>query len=414
VLNLPVIGYKKMLTMDDKRLTKYSFLFLIGVFLATPFLRATILGTNYAPNFFDFGVFYQIGEAVLEGKPLYSTPLDNIPNTGSRYLYPPVIALLFVPFTLISYEVAGWLWIASSLIALLAGVYSLVNACSPGLSRRNKAIILLLTVLYYPVYGWINLGQITGFLVASLCFAGTVICNQRGESRSAIANLLIVLPSIVKIIYSPGLAYLLRDKRRLLQGVTFGSVLLGTGFVIFGIDAHLEYISVLRAGKGWGTFNLYEDAWANTYLPLYFLGQLRLPAIAIISVGIAGLAIKSSRVDDISIDRCLFALGVISISLLSPSPSLLIVNTVIPGAIVVILTARNQNAPYLYLPLFSLALIQVHPIIAGGMTEGIVQNNVPDIIYPTLYYLMQPAMWGVMLLMGFTVYRICKISNNAT
>ena len=77
---------------------------------------------------FDFRVYYDAAEAVLRGDNPYQ-PLDASDTAVARgYVYPPLTALVAIPLTIVSPEIAGILVMA----LLVAGVLGVLNVLLAG------------------------------------------------------------------------------------------------------------------------------------------------------------------------------------------------------------------------------------------------------------------------------------------
>ena len=123
----------------------------------------------------DLSAYVSAAEAVRSGLDPYRTHPDHHPPiwdgvstyTHSRFLYPPLVADLFLPFTLVPYAVAKWVFTILSLSALLGAVL-LAWRSTPAPSvephgehdRHWPGLAVLLTA--YPVLTLVERGQIDG------------------------------------------------------------------------------------------------------------------------------------------------------------------------------------------------------------------------------------------------------------
>jgi alpha-1,2-mannosyltransferase len=132
----------------------------------------------------DFLVYREGGHHVL-GSGLYSSTL----TAGSRHLpftYPPLAALLFWPFSLLSSQAGKLIWDAIN-VAILTGVIALSIAAARGRtlvrSDWRTALILVFPVglLLFPVKNDLQLGQINLLLVLMVVADLAVGVSWRGK-----------------------------------------------------------------------------------------------------------------------------------------------------------------------------------------------------------------------------------------
>jgi len=93
-----------------------------GVVVLVLALFAAILVGSALPAGYDFHAYWLAGRNLMNGSPLYpnSTTILGLPD---EFRYLPIVALFFVPFALIPYEIALPIWIALQLaVALAVGV----------------------------------------------------------------------------------------------------------------------------------------------------------------------------------------------------------------------------------------------------------------------------------------------------
>jgi hypothetical protein len=384
------------------------------LFLLTPILRATTLMSPFnPPSFFDFGVYYQIGEFVREGLPLYATSLDRIPRTGSRYLYPPVLSLVFVPFTYLPMQTAGYLWIALSLIGLAYAIGRLFRAYYPDRNHwtRLTAIALIAVALYYPTYIWISLGQITGILVAALCLVAALIKEEENSDQSSWwIVVLTTIPSIVKTFYAPVGAHLLRSRWRLFWATGLVSAVVVVGLVMFGINEHIQYLNVLAKGKGWSAHAEIKNWNRHTYVPFYVLGKLALPAKILLSIIIAAVAIFSRRHPNVVTEQYVYVMGVTTVTLVSPTPNLLLLNVLIPVFIILLILEYQVASPLVIIPVAAIGLVQLHLVAIRVYISSMILERFNDSLLEVIIPLAQPGLWAAVSLLCLCVFRVLQQS----
>lgn len=172
------------------RLSWLKLLLLLAVLLSGLYF-AQRSGTVAGEYKNDFNVYYFAAQEVSAGR----TPYENSLGEWTPYLYPPLLAQVLVPFTLLPLPIAAYLWFlinAFSLIAALRMSSQLVFSDQPEASHSPKeaksisqrfamratpqlfvAIITLLILLRFVLdnfdYGQVNL-LVVGLAVAHIYF----------------------------------------------------------------------------------------------------------------------------------------------------------------------------------------------------------------------------------------------------
>jgi hypothetical protein len=137
-------------------------------------------GLNYA-------VYRGVGEWVLAGHPLYAG--SPVGDPAYTYLYPPVVAPLFVPLALVGPTVGYAAFTASSLFAGAALGAGLVRLAAPAGRRPARVDRWLIGAVgvasVYPMPSHV-FGNVNVAMAAALCAAtvATVRAGSDGESRS--------------------------------------------------------------------------------------------------------------------------------------------------------------------------------------------------------------------------------------
>ncbi len=141
-------------------------------------LAAAIAGAVLAATrgLFDLTVYRFGGTAVLEGLPLYD---GRDPVTGFPFTYPPFAALLMTPVALVPEFLAGALWTAASVAALVAVVVlARRGAPSDGAGHDGGAGraavgwpvigIAVAAIALEPVWQTLSFGQVNLFLMLAV------------------------------------------------------------------------------------------------------------------------------------------------------------------------------------------------------------------------------------------------------
>jgi hypothetical protein len=132
-------------------------------------------------------------------------PALSLSTETGNYLYPPLVAILIAPLTVLPVDVAGLLWRAFLLAASAAGFFGIhrVLVRRYGLSPGVAAGIVLASVATWPFLYAIRLGQASALVFASVALAVWAV----SERRLGWAGFALGVGVLVKLI--PGLALVL-------------------------------------------------------------------------------------------------------------------------------------------------------------------------------------------------------------
>lgn len=182
---------------------------------------------------FDFRVFYEAAEAVLAGESPYQSLDDESAPVARGYVYPPLTALVVVPFTVLPTVVAGVLVMALLTLSALAVPYVL------GV-RDWRCYGLLL--LWPPVLSAIQTGSVTILLALGAALA------WRWRDRTVAPALAVGASLATKLFVWPLVVWLALTRRYVpaaLACVASVSLVLGSWAAI-GFTGLADFPSVLR------------------------------------------------------------------------------------------------------------------------------------------------------------------------
>lgn len=357
------------------------------------------LGVNNNPPLFDFGVYYQT--SLVPTEELYTSRYDLIPNTATEYLYPPLVSLLFRPLVLLPFRLSGMVWQFSTAVLLFAGVARLYRDAADA-PPKVSLIVGLLALCSAPIVSGLALGQVTPLLIALMCFSSSsALCDEAGRSGVTAA-----LPGLVKPMYLGFGVHLLRDRRRFATSVLTVALLTAVSVALFGIQLHLDYLAVLRGGKGWGAIVPPSEWTAGTFRPFFVFGRYHLiPKLGVAALSTT-LVLWSAGSGDGGTERLSLALACLTVPLISPSPNTLILGACIP-AVVLLLSVERTLSDGVPSAVYALAaLIPLQPILVATVA-GFGPSVVPDIaLLSPLLPIVQPAAWGVLGLYALTGFRL--------
>lgn len=358
-------------------------------------------------RFNDFGAYYNAAVRFLNGAPLYKTTaeiatLEAQTSTDMGYLYPPIFVLLFVPFTVLSPLIAGIVWDLICLTFLIWSVSKLVATFDCGINRKHRLLIYIAVASFAPTLTWMKLGQISGLTAGMLCLAGATLRTE----QHMISGSFTTLGGVIKPFYLTSGAHLLRNRKRFFGALLSGGGILIAGVLIFGIDTHIEYIGVLREGKGWGAVTGASTWHATHFNPFYILGPLKhLPRVMLV-LGTIGIALYSNR-SETPIEY-IFALGVAIIPLAGPTTNTLALNAAIPAILVVGLYEMEKRSEFPLLLGMSALLLHIHPYTIEFLSKFGPRIYSPIEMVTPVIPLLQPALYGMLLLVSYILYRIVE------
>lgn len=361
------------------------------------------LGIAQPVNYQDFTAYARAVDAWQSGEPLYVAGDDG--SYWGEYLYPPVFLLVFWPFTLLAREPGAVLWGVLSVGLLWVALQLVVRRLGVRLAWWERLLGLWLLVGFHPLMLSVKMGQTGGFLAAvlSLAFAWALVDETPWSSLSGVATAFV---GTFKLAYAPVGAHLLCDRRRFAGAVGGGLGLLALSVAVFGVESHLEYLDVLAWGfqHGRGEPRLPT---ATSWAPPYYRQLHWLPAAQVVR-GLVALGVALAALFATDADREVFALGVATFLLITPLPYVYYFVAVLP-AVLGMLAVEFEEAGYPTIPVVSLLLLQVHAyglrFLAGALPR--LFGGLPGFVYP----LLQPGLWGVLLLFGLTAYRVAQSST---
>lgn len=347
----------------------------------------------------DFGAYYTAVQTWLDGDVLYEAPYFG------GWLYPPIYLLVFLPFVILDFGVAAWIWTILSVLALWAGLQLVVRALGYRLAWWERLVGLWLLIGFHPLLYASRLGQASIMLAALMAVAvATAELDTASANRrfAYLSGILTTIAGTVKLFYATAGAHLLLDTRRFLGALVSGLVLTISSLLIFGLETHRGYIDMLLWGEDWGREPLPPTVWfPGYYRPHYLVDEYALYLRAVGVLAIIALALWTRHT---GADREVFALGIVAIPLLGPQVSTHDLNVLLP-AIILLIAIEFERGGYPIIPIIALWLTQVH---IYGLFAIV---NAPDWVpLSTLLIewaaLLQPALWANLILFVLAVYRV--------
>jgi hypothetical protein len=384
---------------------------LLGTLLfAYPFVDYWLRGADVASpfRFFDFGAYTGAVERWHAGEPIYVPDEDG--GYHGTYLYPPFALWLFEPFAeLLEFREAAMAWQVVSLVLLWVGIDGLASSLGARLAWWERGRLPPALLGFHPLLLSVKLGQTAAFQTALLCLAFVGLARGHdgrltGRLPARVASLasgsLTALVGLFRLPYATAGAHFLGDRDRLAGAVLGGGLLVGLSLAAFGLDAHLRYLDVLAWGVEQGRGTRPPTRWLSPYYrPLSWLPlatALRVGLVALVA-GAAALAVDARRQ--------VFALGVAGVPLLAPKTYTYYLVALVPAAMVLVAVELERTHGRPALPVLGVVLAGVHAYglklfvdVLPGMVPGFAALE-------PLYYLLQPGLWGNLLVFGLALAR---------
>ncbi len=221
------------------------FLFLtLLVFFLVPFMSNTHANSLQA----DFSAYYTAGESFRYGQDIYRNNVLEQPSTWdgiaryshSRFLYFPLIAVLFAPLSLIGYSAAKLVWMVMSFGAIIASLMVAGYHFRKMFSAGKYLLFLSAALLYYPLRTVLERGQTDPFL---LFFIVLAISLMRDPQRTVRAGLLLSLVVLVKPQFLLLVPFLVLLRRARVVTAIFGGLFLANivAVAVFGYGGMATY-----------------------------------------------------------------------------------------------------------------------------------------------------------------------------
>lgn len=143
-----------------------QFLFLISIafclFSFIWLLKALFLG--YYP---DFSGYYFGSKYLLTGL----NPYLGGGSLFTSYVYPPIVLLFFLPFTILTFQTAEIIWTILSLVFLLVSLKLLSSMLDIKFFSRLNLFLMSLVFISFPIKFSFGMGQINLFVLCLLVFS---------------------------------------------------------------------------------------------------------------------------------------------------------------------------------------------------------------------------------------------------
>ncbi|HLD21604.1 MAG TPA: glycosyltransferase family 87 protein, partial [Patescibacteria group bacterium] len=164
----------------------------------------------------DFTVFYVATQYGIHGQNLYDNPaltnsiLETRGSKGSvRYLYAPIVLLLFIPLTLLPYHAAVIIWLVLNVIFLALLLWYTQFFVKKKFTIKQWCFIVYILTFYSPLFFSFRTGQLNIFL--TLLFIVHLIYIKK--KQMVLASILLACMIVIKVFPVILLLYYLCKKQ---------------------------------------------------------------------------------------------------------------------------------------------------------------------------------------------------------
>lgn len=153
---------------------------------------------------YDVSAYWAAARALVAGEPLYSAAQltgPYAPQGQFLYLYPPFLAVLFVPVALLSpaaYQPVAMLWALLGAVILAASVLAVSRVEQVATDRRTTLLLLAAAFAFPPVIGELVLGNVHLLLLGLLTIAW-LAARRRDAVGDMIAGVAVGAAALIKI-----------------------------------------------------------------------------------------------------------------------------------------------------------------------------------------------------------------------
>jgi alpha-1,2-mannosyltransferase len=369
-------------------------LLIIILFISLLFILKPLTYDNYP----DFGVYYHSVETFSDD----GNPYNYLGEGFGAFLYPPPALLLFLPFTLAPFLIAGKIFTLISILCLFASVLLLLKIIKVRPFSNLGMFFLILTFNFFPAKFTLGMGQVN-----NLVLLGVVLFLYFFLKKSLnISGIFLAFSVLLKI--SPAILLLIplvnkKWKMLLSFAVSFFIILLVT-YSIVGKELFYYFFQ--------NTFpNLFTDtagAYYNQSLSGFLLRQFDNPAAFKVIRVVLGLVVMALPLFLIS----QFNLSKRGTTLLSVSV-LIVVSLILAG------TSWQHHFVWLLIPLLltfdhiKKSNMKLRYYFVLGVIYFLVALNLKD--PDSIPYLLQShVFFGTLILYLLDIIFLIKSSNHPT
>ncbi len=196
----------------------------------------------------DFKAYYIAADMLQGGKDLYDVELQTqevlargLPLNESFYIYPPLLAITFLPLIALSMHTAAQFWFFTNLMLYGVSLFLIAQALELGRLIRMLPLLWILAFLFPPALFTLYKGQVN--IVVLLLLAMTYWLYRKGlQTRAGLALGIAVM---IKIIPAFLLLYFMWKRKYLLSLAAIGAIVVISilGLMFVGLTPHKTYFT---------------------------------------------------------------------------------------------------------------------------------------------------------------------------
>lgn len=203
----------------------------------------------------DFGKFYYTVRLWQAGEPMYGPSPATLHPVGRGQtaqlwnMNPPHFHFLIWPLASLPIGTAAVLWTGANLLALGWAVRSIAKRIGMSWSVPGWIAVFVAAAATGPAMAWTVTGQLTGLLTALVTAAWLACRDERWIRAAAIVGFLCSIKPFLAPLW---LWLVFRGQwRAAMLAIAVAVGAFASGLLVFGVAAHLAWLSALRA-VNWG------------------------------------------------------------------------------------------------------------------------------------------------------------------
>ena len=388
---------------------------ILHIILVTVFWVSGTSSVGTLPIFHDFSAYFQAGVKFINAESLYASTAEfprpsSLPERyhGMEYLYPPIVVIIFIPLSFLSFWTAGLVWTLLSLMCISSSILYLYKLKGETLRLTSSLFLLLLIFGFYPVKQSIYMGQITLILTAVLTLSvSRMYSTPEALQDKALFAIFNVFPVFIKPYYAPILLPQIKDRQKMMFSGIFILILGLLSVFFFGPAENFEYLNVILEGRGRASSA--SIRWTGgPYEPLYVFGKFKyIPRLLFFTI-VTIIGLITVNIESKKAERYLFVLGISTFLLLSPGAKYYTLVVMIPAILISFWEERARNSVYTFVPIMTALLIHSHKVLFQYSPLVLRRIGFLNLLIESGPYI-QPAVWGVLSLFVLSAYRLLEI-----
>jgi hypothetical protein len=342
-------------------------------------------------------------------------PSEVFNQYTQRYHYAPAVIFPFVLLALFGYAPFKLLLLGTSIAAVVVGSYAILRAETTArefdISNRILIALAVATVGFGPMVSNYKVGQISPFIY--LAVAGCWYWYRQGKQIRAGAALTVA--ALTKPYFLAPAAILISRKHFIGVVGVIGGTFAGYGFsvAVFGADTLINYFGYVKqavlSSESSGVPSVAEWGVESVY-PLFSLGPISTTGRVLIAVGFGLLWVQYLRNGSPNnTGSGVFAGSLVMIMVVIQQASNMDLAVCLAAYLVLGPELYSHDRGFELLGL-SFLLTTIHPyameVIAGGGHVNLI--SLTDGTLQTLLQFLQPAVYGLYILMGLSVFVVLQ------